>query len=218
MSLARKSEIRSTSFDSFPRAKSGDHEPERNRRASISSYPEARARNTSICLSDDSWVQSPQQVAVEWVNDELVSNCRGCDKGFSMIIRKHHCRSCGNVFCGTCTSFRIMLKGYNDRQRVCLHCISSFVGDSGPPPRSPHAPRAPTDVAVNTYLPDDLDELFSDIIEEDPAPQTFKPRRASSSVSRPPRKLFQSGSGTPSKIPFQTTPGIYAVKFITTTP
>jgi hypothetical protein len=191
----RKQDTRSNSFESFSKAK---HDvQQRSRRASISAYPE-RTRSGSLCLSDDSWVQSPQH-KVEWVDETKVKSCRGCEKTFSLIIRKHHCRNCGDVFCGTCSSFRIELPGYSDQQRVCLHCVTTLVTDSAPPPRSPQPPRAPCDTAVNTSLPDDLDDLFSEIIEADSdhENQPVRPRRALSSVSRPPRKLFQAVVQTP---------------------
>lgn len=191
----RKTDLRSNSFESFARAR--EQQPVlRNRRASISSYPE-RTRSPSICLSDDSWVYSPQQ-KVEWVDETKVNDCRGCSKPFSMIVRKHHCRNCGDVFCGTCSSFKILLPSYTERQRVCLHCVTHLAADCRLPPRSPDAPGYPSELAVNTSLPDDLDNLFHEIIENEKEEGEFqghpitKPRRAVSSVSRPPRKLFSS--------------------------
>lgn len=193
----RKADVRSNSFESFARAKQAHQPILRNRRASISSYPE-RVRSSSICLSDDSWVYSPQQ-KVEWVDETKVNDCRGCHKPFSMIVRKHHCRNCGDVFCGACSSFKILLPNFNERQRVCAICITLLASDA--PPRSPDAPGYPSELAVNTSLPDDLDDLFEEIIgnnedfQQDPV---VRPRRSVSSVSRPPRKLFSAGLPLPS--------------------
>ena len=187
----RKNQHRSNSFESFAHVKhqQKDQPILRNRRASISSYPE-RARSPSICLSDDSWVYSPQQ-KFEWVDESKVHECRGCNKAFTMIIRKHHCRHCGDVFCGTCSSFRINLPNFPDRQRVCLHCVPHLVAEARAPPRSPDAPGRPSSGAINTSLPDDLDDLFDEIIENDDDYQPVsKPRRSMSAASRPPRKLF----------------------------
>lgn len=194
----RKSDLRSNSFESFARVKY-EQPILRNRRASISSYPE-RQRSPSICLSDDSWVYSPQQ-KIEWVDEAKIHDCRGCHKPFSMIVRKHHCRHCGDVFCGTCSSFKILLPSYYERQRVCVNCVTQLASDA--PPRSPDAPGYPSELAVNTSLPDDLDDLFDEIIENDKDYQKtpiLKPRRAVSSISRPPRKLFANGLPIPPQL------------------
>src|SRR5437016_5019869 len=39
-----------------------------------------------------------------WVNDSMVSYCHNCKIEFGFIIRKHHCRYCGNIFCNNCTN------------------------------------------------------------------------------------------------------------------
>lgn len=39
-----------------------------------------------------------------WVNDNMVTKCHWCNADFSFLVRKHHCRSCGNVFCYACTN------------------------------------------------------------------------------------------------------------------
>jgi hypothetical protein len=190
---------RSNSFESFTSAKQ-QQQILRNRRASISHPDLNRQRSPSICLSDDSWVYSPQQV--DWVDESKISNCRGCLQDFSMIIRKHHCRNCGDVFCGTCSSFRIKLPGYDDRQRVCLHCVTRLAADRAPP-RSPDSPSRPSEAAVNGALPDDLDDLFAEIIQDTDGAEdcpSSRPavRRSLSAASRPPRKLFSSTLPVPS--------------------
>ena len=44
--------------------------------------------------SDASWDQmdDPEINVTRWVPDHMVTNCAGCDKAFTMIKRKHHCR------------------------------------------------------------------------------------------------------------------------------
>uniref|UniRef100_A0A6C0CC43 FYVE-type domain-containing protein n=1 Tax=viral metagenome TaxID=1070528 RepID=A0A6C0CC43_9ZZZZ len=39
-----------------------------------------------------------------WVDDNMVTHCLGCNVQFNFITRKHHCRTCGNIFCSTCVS------------------------------------------------------------------------------------------------------------------
>lgn len=38
----------------------------------------------------------------EWVDSNKVTKCEGCAIQFSFFYRKHHCRACGHIFCGSC--------------------------------------------------------------------------------------------------------------------
>jgi len=38
----------------------------------------------------------------EWVDSNKVTKCEGCTVQFSFFYRKHHCRACGHIFCGSC--------------------------------------------------------------------------------------------------------------------
>lgn len=56
-----------------------------------------------------------------WVVD--ASHCQGCSSQFTFINRKHHCRRCGGLFCGTCTQQRMVLRGQGDSPvRICAPC------------------------------------------------------------------------------------------------
>ncbi|CAE5962486.1 unnamed protein product [Arabidopsis arenosa] len=56
-----------------------------------------------------------------WVVD--ASHCQGCSSQFTFINRKHHCRRCGGLFCGTCTQQRMSLRGQGDSPvRICEPC------------------------------------------------------------------------------------------------
>ncbi|CCW70134.1 unnamed protein product [Phytomonas sp. Hart1] len=70
------------------------------------------------------------------VEDWLSLNCSNCKVGFSLFLRRHHCRLCGDVFCDACTQARATLpdhfakrskdgevnRTYLDAQRVCNAC------------------------------------------------------------------------------------------------
>lgn len=60
----------------------------------------------------------------EWVPDADVTNCGQCGIKFTLFVRKHHCRACGDIFCGKCSSQKWT---YSAQQvRVCDECISHF--------------------------------------------------------------------------------------------
>lgn len=59
-----------------------------------------------------------------WIPDSLAEKCYGCHSSFSLVLRRHHCRRCGNVFCDACSSARIPLvaAGFFTPVRVCEKC------------------------------------------------------------------------------------------------
>lgn len=68
-----------------------------------------------------------------WAKDESVANCRSCNEAFSFGNRKHHCRNCGNIFCGKC-AFRtqpIPQRAIKEAVRVCDDCYFSLIADDG---------------------------------------------------------------------------------------
>lgn len=47
-----------------------------------------------------------------WVPDKAVSHCYNdatCGAEFTLMVRRHHCRCCGNVFCHKCCNMRLLL-------------------------------------------------------------------------------------------------------------
>jgi hepatocyte growth factor-regulated tyrosine kinase substrate len=38
-------------------------------------------------------------------------DCKGCNKAFNLLNRDHHCRNCGQMFCGMCSAKSIPLVG-----------------------------------------------------------------------------------------------------------
>lgn len=55
-----------------------------------------------------------------WVPDSDVTECGICATEFSILVRKHHCRSCGNIFCDHCSKTRRPLKSIGLKQSVRL--------------------------------------------------------------------------------------------------
>ncbi|KAI4873329.1 hypothetical protein NFI96_029087 [Prochilodus magdalenae] len=65
----------------------------------------------------------------EWVPDEVCNSCIACKAPFTVIRRKHHCRSCGKIFCSRCSSHSAPLPRYGQMKpvRVCTHCYMFHV-------------------------------------------------------------------------------------------
>ncbi|RHY23070.1 hypothetical protein DYB36_006901 [Aphanomyces astaci] len=66
-----------------------------------------------------------------WESDKDAACCKQCKKKFIAVVRnRHHCRCCGYVFCGKCTSHRMSLPefGYFELVRVCRVCFNSGSG------------------------------------------------------------------------------------------
>lgn len=63
--------------------------------------------------------------APEWFDGE---SCHRCRYKFSMLIRKHHCRSCGQVFCAKCSSKTSTIPkfGIEKEVRVCDVCFEKI--------------------------------------------------------------------------------------------
>eukprot|EP01062_Namystynia_karyoxenos_P033914 TRINITY_DN24886_c0_g1_i1.p1 TRINITY_DN24886_c0_g1~~TRINITY_DN24886_c0_g1_i1.p1 ORF type:complete len:522 (+),score=140.57 TRINITY_DN24886_c0_g1_i1:81-1568(+) len=83
-----------------------------------------------------------------WVSDKTSARCVGCGAEFTMMRRRHHCRSCGEVFCSECTRERLRLAGDRGKvaskvaskvgapdrgARVCAQCAQDYEQDRNHP-------------------------------------------------------------------------------------
>lgn len=46
-----------------------------------------------------------------WQHDIEAVVCAACHAPFTTLRRKHHCRSCGRIFCGHCSDTRLLVPG-----------------------------------------------------------------------------------------------------------
>ncbi|KAH9994110.1 FYVE zinc finger-domain-containing protein [Russula compacta] len=82
---------------------------------------------------------TPHEVHARWERDHHVRNCRDCQRRFSFLLRRHHCRRCGRIFCDRCSSYRVPLdpseivqdpispesSASTSSQRVCRSCYDA---------------------------------------------------------------------------------------------
>ncbi len=66
----------------------------------------------SICLDTKNQDKTKSKLAYplsrktrQWVDDDTVNQCYNCNKDFAFLVRKHHCRLCGKIFCYECSNF-----------------------------------------------------------------------------------------------------------------
>ncbi|XP_053149574.1 lateral signaling target protein 2 homolog [Hemicordylus capensis] len=75
-------------------------------------------------------------VPPDWVPDSTCSHCMACHVSFTFLRRRHHCRSCGKIFCSRCSSHLAPLPHFRQLKpvRVCTHCYTTHL-----PPTSKNA-------------------------------------------------------------------------------
>lgn len=95
------------------------------------------------------------EVYVGWQCSAVVSACTQCKVLFKVHLRKHHCRSCGELFCSYCSAKRLPLphkeiaNDFKGRVRVCTACFDQLSlvvapeATAAPAPSSPNPPPQP---------------------------------------------------------------------------
>ncbi|KAK7494733.1 hypothetical protein BaRGS_00014131 [Batillaria attramentaria] len=60
-----------------------------------------------------------------WIPDDQSTMCMSCKTPFTFVRRRHHCRNCGKIFCGRCSSNAVSLPhfGHTKPVRVCNRCF-----------------------------------------------------------------------------------------------
>lgn len=66
------------------------------------------------------WTQSD---VVWWLRDDAAPDCNFCKREWAINRRRHHCRKCGLIFCGTCCT-KIRPPGAEKTQRICGPCYT----------------------------------------------------------------------------------------------
>ena len=77
---------------------------------------------------------------VYWVPDDSVDDCKRCKEIFGYLNRKHHCRSCGHIFCRTCSPHFSSLPSFlpktmsdysQGEARLCIDCFEKIEKTKG---------------------------------------------------------------------------------------
>ena len=73
-----------------------------------------------------------------WTADERVHACFHCRQHFTFLVRKHHCRVCGRIFCHDCSKYKTTIPSFirhfiatsigstnaDGDKRVCIACYN----------------------------------------------------------------------------------------------
>ncbi|XP_053829504.1 FYVE and coiled-coil domain-containing protein 1 isoform X4 [Vidua macroura] len=116
-----------------------------------------------------------------WQGDTEVNHCLDCQREFSWMVRRHHCRMCGRIFCYYCCNNYMVTKLGGKKERCCRACfnkprvIVDSTDDSGSSanqegsPASSESPVSPSErafVASEASKPPD-DAAFDIITDEE---------------------------------------------------
>ena len=110
-----------------------------------SSSSSASFQHPAVATTGGEWV-----FPTRWMRDSEAPQCLGCSRSFSFLIRKHHCRKCGKIYCDQCSSRVFPHRGKN--MRVCDTCYlalrtSSPASPSPPPPLAAQSSSPPSAMA-----------------------------------------------------------------------
>ena len=85
-----------------------------------SEFP-TRAQHTSPAAPSPASPLHTQQAEVVWMPDADAPRCLSCNKSFFLFRRRHHCRTCGLVFCSRCCT-RFVLRPHSSAVLTCFSC------------------------------------------------------------------------------------------------
>ncbi|XP_064362494.1 FYVE and coiled-coil domain-containing protein 1 isoform X4 [Dromaius novaehollandiae] len=116
----------------------------------------------------------------KWQGDTEVNHCLDCQREFSWMVRRHHCRMCGRIFCYYCCNNYMVTRHGGKKERCCRACfnkprvIVDYTDDSGSSanqegsPASLESPVSPTEAAfVASEASKPPDDAAYDIITDE---------------------------------------------------
>ncbi|XP_036122448.1 FYVE and coiled-coil domain-containing protein 1 isoform X1 [Molossus molossus] len=71
-----------------------------------------------------------------WLGDSEANHCFDCKREFSWMVRRHHCRICGRIFCYYCCNNYVVTKQGGKKERCCRACFQKLSEGPGSPDSS----------------------------------------------------------------------------------
>ena len=75
-------------------------------------------------------VEHAAQTRDHWLDDSAVTHCQdaSCGGAFSTILRRHHCRFCGGIFCSKCLQYITLKTSAKAKKpfRTCNDCLLRY--------------------------------------------------------------------------------------------
>ena len=59
-----------------------------------------------------------------WQPDDASGECAECAMPFNFLRRRHHCRGCGRLLCGDCSSYKATLLHHSRHARILTPCLA----------------------------------------------------------------------------------------------
>lgn len=98
-----------------------------------------------------------------WLGDTEANHCLDCKREFSWMVRRHHCRVCGRVFCYYCCNNYVLTKSSGKKERCCRACYRKL--NEGP--GSPDSTGSGTSQGASTDCRPPDDAVFDIITDEE---------------------------------------------------
>ncbi|XP_005383519.1 PREDICTED: FYVE and coiled-coil domain-containing protein 1 isoform X2 [Chinchilla lanigera] len=86
--------------------------------------------------SDALEFQQKVSTVERWLGDTEATHCLDCKREFSWMVRRHHCRVCGRIFCYYCCNNYALTKPGGRKERCCRACFRKFGEGPGSPSSS----------------------------------------------------------------------------------
>jgi FYVE/RhoGEF/PH domain-containing protein 5/6 len=86
----------------------------KNKKSRVS--PNSSKRFQNAILSDEEQIILPV-----WAPNKSSKSCSNCQKEFTLINRRHHCRKCGKLVCSSCSQRKMRIG--TEQARVCDRCV-----------------------------------------------------------------------------------------------
>lgn len=128
------------------------------------SLPSPLRQTSETRMNEPPSESSRRYVVPRWQPDSEVNECPICNRPFSWMFRRHHCRKCGRVVCNDCSPHRITIP----RQFIVHPPGPATVSSPGRGVRSRHDPIDLTADGQDDDDVDDDDDAFDKPASPDP--------------------------------------------------